>query len=48
MAPIWDLLALVQHDPVDANPARRKHIAVDADRIRTQVFERECSEGHLR
>ena len=41
-APVRDRLTLVEHDPVDSDPAPVQHIAVDADRIGTQVFEREC------
>ena len=45
LAPVGDRLTLVEHDPVDRDPAPVQHIAVDADRIGTQVFERECPHG---
>ena len=44
-APVRNRLTLVDPHTLDLDPAAVQHIAVDADRIRTQVFERECPHG---
>src|SRR3954452_18365155 len=44
-SPIRDRLARIDHDPVDADPAPVEHVAIDTDRVGTQVFERKCSQG---
>ena len=44
-APVRDRVTLGEHDTVDVDPAAIQHIAVDADRIGTQMLERECPQG---